>query len=129
MKIIIKGEPHFQKRHRHGKGRTWNPSASDKASIAIQAKAQINETMFVSPVRMEITAYYPIPKSIPKKDLPFYEGIPKPTKPDVDNIAKIYCDALNGIAYLDDNLVAELTVRKLYSAIPCVVIDIDLYEV
>ena len=33
-------------------------------------------------------------------------------KPDADNIAKIICDALNGIAYQDDAAVAELSVVK-----------------
>ena len=31
---------------------------------------------------------------------------------DVDNCAKSICDALNGIAYLDDSQIIELTVRR-----------------
>lgn len=128
MNITIKGIPSFQKRHRHGKGRTWNPSAKEKTAIALQAKAQINEKPYYMPVRVEITAYYPIPKSVSQKNRPFYEGMPKTTKPDVDNISKLYLDALNGIAYNDDNLVSELWVRKLYSIEPCVTIHIEPHE-
>ena len=56
------------------------------------------------PLGMTIYAGYPIPKSMTKKQLAEIEaGRLKPTKkPDVDNIAKIVCDALNGIAYGDD---------------------------
>ena len=129
MRIIIKGKPKYQKRHRHEGKATWNPSSKDKKDIAIQAKSQINENPHYWAVRMEITAYYPIPKSTAKKDIPLMEGMPKITKPDSDNVAKLYCDALNGIAYEDDNLVSELTVRKLYSREPCVVIEIEPYDV
>jgi len=37
------------------------------------------------------------------------------SKPDADNIGKIVCDALNGIAYHDDAQVVVLEVRKMYS--------------
>lgn len=36
-------------------------------------------------------------------------------KPDVDNVAKIILDALNGIAYRDDKQVVTLIVKKLYA--------------
>lgn len=35
-------------------------------------------------------------------------------KPDADNIAKIICDALNGIAYRDDTQIISLKVLKIY---------------
>lgn len=37
-------------------------------------------------------------------------------KPDVDNIAKIVMDSLNGVAYFDDCQVSELFIRKRYTA-------------
>ena len=36
-------------------------------------------------------------------------------KPDVDNVAKIILDALNGIAYRDDKQVVTLLVKKSYA--------------
>ena len=35
-------------------------------------------------------------------------------KPDADNIAKVVCDALNGLAYKDDAQVIDLTVHKRF---------------
>ena len=44
------------------------------------------------------------------------ENLELPLKtPDGDNILKIVCDALNGLAWKDDTQVAEMTVRKRYS--------------
>lgn len=36
-------------------------------------------------------------------------------KPDLDNIAKIILDSLNGIAYKDDSQVVELNISKKYT--------------
>lgn len=36
-------------------------------------------------------------------------------KPDTDNIAKIVCDALNGVAYHDDKQITSLTVDKVWA--------------
>jgi Holliday junction resolvase RusA-like endonuclease len=39
-------------------------------------------------------------------------------KPDIDNIVKALCDAMNGIAYKDDAQIIELTVTKHYGNTP-----------
>ena len=50
----------------------------------------------------------------------------RPTrKPDFDNIGKIICDALNGIAYRDDAQIVDALVRKFYSDIPRVIVEIS----
>lgn len=77
-----------------------------------------NETFFnKEPLIMSIIAYFPIPKSTTKKDrLLISEGKLHPTKkPDADNIAKVICDALNGVAYGDDTQIISLTVTKQYT--------------
>lgn len=70
------------------------------------------------PVSMTIQAVYRPPSSWSKKrQKAAIEGQwPKVTKPDTDNIAKLVCDALNGIAYRDDALIADLSVGKNYGA-------------
>ena len=76
------------------------------------------ETYFdKEPLVMSIIAYFPIPKSTTKKDrLLISEGKLQPTKkPDADNIAKVICDALNGVAYGDDTQIISLTVTKQYT--------------
>lgn len=48
-------------------------------------------------------------------------------KPDVDNIAKIICDSLNGIAYADDKQITSLHINKFYSENPCVVVQLEQF--
>lgn len=70
---------------------------------------------FEGSISMHIFAYYPIPKSTSKKNAEAMRvGEILPTKkPDWDNIAKIICDALNGLAYKDD---AQITCGAVYKA-------------
>ena len=67
-------------------------------------------------LRIKIFAGYPIPKSTSKKHrAAMLAGTELPTKkPDWDNIGKIICDALNGVAYEDDKQVTESQMRKRY---------------
>lgn len=64
-----------------------------------------------------INAYFQVPKSYSKKRRQeCIDQIDRPTKkPDVDNIAKIILDGLNGVAYEDDAQVTEIICRKYYS--------------
>ena len=76
-----------------------------------------------------IVAMYSIPKSMTKKNRRLIEeGKLHPTKkPDLDNVAKIVLDSLNGIAYSDDSQIVKLNVEKHYSENPRV--EVTLYEV
>lgn len=69
------------------------------------------------PLMMHIIAFYPIPKSTTKKDRQLITtGRLYPTKkPDADNVAKVICDALNGVAYGDDTQIVRLIVMKSYT--------------
>ena len=49
-------------------------------------------------------------------------------KPDCDNIAKIILDALNGIAFKDDNSVTELEVIKIYDEEDKVEVEIKIID-
>ena len=79
------------------------------------------------PVKVDIIARYQIPKSTSiRKRNDMLMGFTKPTKkPDCDNIAKIVCDALNGIVYHDDSQICELTVKKRYSENPRVAVRME----
>lgn len=69
-------------------------------------------------LRMTIVSGFPIPTSKSKKEAAaMLTGAIRPTKkPDGDNIVKIICDALNGVAYRDDAQVVEVVLRKKYVA-------------
>ena len=79
-----------------------------------------------NPIRLVITAYYPIPNNFSRKKriLAVNKQIWPTTKPDVDNIAKVVCDALNKVAYYDDNQIVSLSVEKFYGEGPGLQIQI-----
>lgn len=74
------------------------------------------------PVAVEIMAFFPIPKRATKAQRAATERREEfPTcKPDCDNICKIVCDALNGVAYRDDAQVVAVICQKCYGANPSV---------
>ena len=79
------------------------------------------------PLAVHIRAYYEPPKSTSKRN---YEkmiaGLIFPTKkPDIDNIAKVVLDALNGIAYKDDTQVVDLNMKKRYAKEAYVQVQIE----
>jgi len=81
------------------------------------------------PVCVEVAAWYSIPQSASKKrHAAMLNGSEYPTKkPDCDNVLKIICDALNGIAYHDDAQVVHSSVDKRFSDFPHV--DVRIREV
>ena len=61
-----------------------------------------------TPVRVSVTTARGMPKGRPKR----VQEEPDVFKPDVDNIAKLVLDALNGTAWVDDTQVTSLSVLK-----------------
>lgn len=101
-----------------------------KQCFGLAYEEQEERWMDREPLEMTIVAYFKIPKSTTKKDRTLIEkGLMFPTKkPDADNIAKVVCDALNGIAYRDDTQIVRLHIMKEYTTEePYVWVAIDNY--
>lgn len=49
-------------------------------------------------------------------------------KPDTDNIAKIVCDALNGVAYHDDKQIVSLAIDKVWADDERIVVRIEEFK-
>jgi Holliday junction resolvase RusA-like endonuclease len=92
-----------------------------EAAIADEAaRAMGKMEPFETPMQMQVSCYYPIPKSWSKKkqqDAVDGELYPK-VKPDLDNVAKAVLDAINGIVYVDDAQVINLVATKRYATDP-----------
>lgn len=116
--VIIEGKIKGKARPRvfNGHGITPKDTVQYENWVKICYKEQDGRYLEGS-VKATITAYYKIPKSYSKKRIKaINEGLELPTKkPDVDNIAKIILDSLNGIAYKDDSQIVNLTVIKKYT--------------
>lgn len=127
MKIIIpgvpvgKGRPKFSTFNGHAVAYTPEKTVNYENLVKLSFQ-QTGETSFDKDamLRANIVAYFPIPKSTSKKKRELIElGLIQPTKkPDLDNIAKVILDALNGLAYYDDAQVCQLEIMKCYSDTP-----------
>ena len=75
---------------------------------------------------MTFVAVFAIPKGWTKKRLAAHvikpEAVTK--KPDLDNIMKALSDGMNKVVYVDDSQIAELRCRKVYGALPGVLVRV-----
>lgn len=116
--VTVIGKIKGKERPRFINGHTYTPNATKTYEKLIRDNyiKQCNKK-HNGAVRVEIMAYYKIPKSYTKKRIKnILDGMEKPTKkPDVDNIIKIVLDSLNKIAYADDKQVVKVSLEKLYT--------------
>ena len=124
IEFTVLGKPQGKARPRFRKignyVSTYNPKQTTdyeklvKLSAIEQCKDKLNK-QYTGLVKMSIKAYFKPNKSISKKQYDLLIGKEHLKKPDSDNIAKIICDSLNGVAYKDDSQVAYLEVEKYYA--------------
>lgn len=116
--IIVEGKIKGKARPRVFDGHAVTPqdTVNYENWVRVCYKQQSNKKL-EGPINALIIVYHKIPKSYSKtKRLDCILGILRPTKrPDIDNIAKIILDSLNGIAYGDDSQVVGLTVMKKWT--------------
>lgn len=139
MRFTVPGIPFAQQRHKHyllpvrpevdpesgeidpaGRAATvrdvkiYTPSETGQYKNLIKLAARdAGVTMIEGPVELIIYAFWPM-KGAPRKREP-RPMIRKDTKPDIDNVAKIVMDALEGIAFSNDGQVSDLTARKRHA--------------
>lgn len=124
IKFTVLGKPQGKARPRFRKignyVSTYNPKQTTeyeklvKLSAIEQCKDKLDKE-YTGLVKMSIKAYFKPNKSISKKQYNLLIGTEHLKKPDSDNIAKIICDSLNGLAYKDDSQIAYLEVEKYYA--------------
>lgn len=118
MRFFIAGKAKGKGRPRFYKGHAVTPQDTrDYETMIAMLYKGLRGRMHQGAVEIDIKAYIYVPKSYSKKKRQeIARGKIKPEcKPDVDNIAKIVLDGLNGIAYSDDKQVVKLTVEKIYT--------------
>lgn len=92
-------------------GRTYTPDATAEAMERIRmayVDAGGGKAPKGQPVSVLIMVSRPLPSTRPKR----VTSEPDVYKPDVDNVAKLVLDALNGCAWEDDTQVIDLQVIK-----------------
>ena len=128
-KPVGKGRPRASTRGGFVRMYTDAKTLGYEAAIADEAaRAMSGAEPFETPMQMQVSCYYPIPKSWPKKikqEAIDEERFPN-VKPDLDNVVKAVLDALNGVVYLDDAQVVNLVATKRYATEPRV--EVYIFE-
>lgn len=80
-------------------------------------------------LRIVVSCYYRIPKSFSniKRQEARIGNIAPIVKPDLDNVIKVICDALNTIAYHDDNQICQMSIEKHYEILEGMHIELRRY--
>jgi Holliday junction resolvase RusA-like endonuclease len=123
--FIVHSIPVAQPRQRHairGRGAkafvanytpTNHPVNAFKADCRLAcSKALGDAPPFDSPLRLSILAVFPRPSDRIWKKRPMVREY-KASKPDGDNLAKSILDALNGLLWRDDSLIADMRITKI----------------
>lgn len=133
------GRPQRKERPRAqpgGRGRSFTPPDTRRAEAAIvkEARALLPSGFmpWIGPVKLTLIAVYAIPSSWPKhlreramKGQVWHIGS---GSPDLDNIIKLYTDALNGVVYHDDSQIAVSTCGKRYGHPERVELTLELLD-
>lgn len=117
--------PVAQPRQRHrvvsAGGRTFSQNYTPKSDPVNTFKAAVQAACIrhateprEGPVRLELVFVFPRLASASKR---ITARCPKSTKPDIDNLIKSFCDAANGLLWLDDSQVCDLTAIKTFAAV------------
>lgn len=115
--VVAKGRPRFS---RHGgtvRTHTPNKTLNYERLVKMHAIQHQPKEPIDDAIKVAICIHKKPPNSWSKikKSRALDGDIKLTTKPDIDNYAKAILDAMNGIIFKDDNLITELTVKKIYS--------------
>ena len=126
-----KGRPRFSSIAGHVRARTPDKTVlyENLVKTAYVAAADGKTFSGDAMLRMSIIAWFSMPKSASRKRLEDMRccNVRPTKKPDIDNIAKVVADSLNGIAYRDDAQIVGMTVGKYYNDTPKVTVIIEDY--
>lgn len=121
MRFTVWGEPQGKQRVRVANGHGYTPQKTVEYEAEVVRSIRRDCPGFVRlekgiPLKVRIYAYYGIPKSASKRDeAAMRAGMLRPTKkPDVDNIEKVICDALNAVLWHDDAQIVDSRCVKAY---------------
>ncbi|QWS02881.1 RusA family crossover junction endodeoxyribonuclease [Limosilactobacillus fermentum] len=117
---------------RMGKGiRLYDPKKVNafKRQLGMLARQQMLDRglePFDGPLEVCMEFYRPVQASISKKERARrLSGVHRPTvKPDLSNYIKALEDGLNGILWVDDNLIVSLEAKKFYAERPHLIVEI-----
>lgn len=110
--IIIYQEPVAKGRPRLTRaGIAFTPKTTRDAEkyAKIEMRTNFKDEIYEVPIKVVMRFGFTRPKSVKTSKRP----LPS-VKPDLDNVAKLYCDSGNGILWSDDAIICSLHLEKKY---------------
>jgi Holliday junction resolvase RusA-like endonuclease len=125
---VGKGRPKFARRGNFVATYTPEKTANYENLVKVTAHSAMRGTPLIEgPVRLDLKLFVTPPASWSKKKTALALGgaVLPTTKPDIDNVLKGICDAMNGVVFMDDKQVCEVSVTKRYAATPEVAVHVS----
>lgn len=125
---VAKGRARSAIRHGHVMHYTPEKTANYESLVRLAAsRAMGHREPGGGSVELIVLLQVPIPQSWSRKkrEAALAGAIRPKTKPDCSNVLKAIEDAMNGIVYIDDAQIADVTVRKRYAAIPEAIVQVS----
>lgn len=126
--VQAKQRPKFNRKT----GVAYTPHNTNVFESTLRMLAQnLLEEQGTTPIEVACKVNIIVFKSVPtswskkKQNEHIRQHLPVTSKPDLDNCAKSILDALNGVFYVDDKLVAELSVKKVYSTLSHIKVECE----
>ena len=131
VKFCVLGSPQSKQRPRasmiNGHARMYTPkeTVNYENLVRYAYQSEVGKKL-EGAIEMIVKAYFPIPKSVSKKQhaLMASEEYPCTKIKDIDNVCKVCMDSILKVAYDDDRQVYRLVGEKWYSENPRVEIEL-----
>lgn len=127
IKLVVPGTPIPFKSAFTSKNGSFNPRWREMGIIKQMLLEQYKDQLVDGAVCVDFFFYMPIPKSASKKNrASMLLGTMRPiTRPDRDNMSKLYSDCLQGTIICDDSQIVDGRIAKYYSDDPRTEIRIE----
>ncbi len=125
-----KGRPRFARNGKFTRAYTPSETVKYERHVAKSYADQVGRVMLSGEIEMDIEAYFPVAKSISKRQraLMLSGEMMHTKKPDIDNICKSIMDGISGVAFEDDKQVCVLHAEKYYGEEPKVIVTLKELE-
>lgn len=133
VEFIIAGDPVPKGRPRISGGRAVTPDETRKAEadFIVAAKQALRGAEHLLPLAgaVDLEVVFTLVPTAKKPKPEQAAGRWHTQTPDVDNLLKLVCDALNGLVWNDDAQVARVTVSKRWGTAASTAVKVGLLEV
>lgn len=135
VKFTVLGNPQAKQRPRasviNGHARMYTPkdTVNYENLVRYTYQREVGKKLDGA-IEMTVKAYFPIPKSVSKKQhvLMASETYPHTKKPDADNCIKSVSDGIQGVAFDDDKQIYKIVAEKYYSNNPRIEVELRSYD-